>query len=99
MLDERAFYQDAPEIGKNLLIAAVVLFVFFKVLRPMFRTAMTPPPVVETPETSSAARGALPAPANQPPYQNSLDSAKQLARQEPALVANIVRSWVAGDER
>lgn len=89
----------AWEIGKNLLIAAVVLFVFFKVLRPMFRTAMTPPPVVETPETSSAARGALPAPANQPPYQNSLDSAKQLARQEPALVANIVRSWVAGDER
>lgn len=89
----------AWEIGKNLLIAAVVLFVFFKVLRPMFRTAMTPPPVVEPSETSAGARGALPAPANQPPYQNNLDSAKLLARNEPALVANIVRSWVSGDER
>ncbi len=89
----------AWEIGKNLLIAAVVLFVFFKVLRPMFRTAMTPPPVVEPSETSANARGALPAPANQPPYQNNLDSAKLLARNEPALVANIVRGWVSCDER
>jgi hypothetical protein len=32
-----------------------------------------------------------------PSYERNLDSAKQLAKQEPALVANIVRNWVAGE--
>ena len=85
----------ALEIGKNLLIAGVVLFLFFKVLRPMFRAAMTPPPAPQQ-ALAAGAPGVIGGAAS---YQVNLDSAKQLARQEPALVANIVRTWVSGDER
>ena len=88
----------AQEIGKNLLIAGVVLFLFFKVLRPMFRSAMTPPRV-EIQALPDGAPGSAQGMLGGASYQNNLDAAKQLARQEPKLVANIVRSWVAGDER
>jgi flagellar M-ring protein FliF len=83
------------EIVKNLLIAGLVLFLFFKVLRPMFRSAMTPPPV----DTQALSAGTAPGVMGAASYQSNLDSAKQLARQEPKLVANIVRSWVGGNER
>lgn len=87
----------AREGGRHLLIAGIVLLLFFKVLRPMFRTAMTPPAEPRAlPETLP---GGAPAVAGSgTSYQVSLDSAKQLARQEPKLVANIVRTWVSGDE-
>lgn len=88
----------AQEIGKNLLIAGLVLFLFFKVLRPMFRSAMTPPPV-QTHALPAGVPGAAPGVMGGASYQSNLDSAKQLAQQEPKLVANIVRTWVAGDER
>ena len=87
----------ALQIGKNLLIAGVVLFLFFKVLRPMFRSAMTPP-ASEIQALSAGAPGSASGIPGGASYQSNLDSAKQLARQEPKLVANIVRSWVAGDE-
>jgi flagellar M-ring protein FliF len=83
------------EIVKNLLIAGLVLFLFFKVLRPMFRSAMTPPPV----DSQALSAGTAPGVMGAASYQSNLDSAKQLARQEPKLVANIVRSWVGGNER
>ena len=89
----------AQEIGRHLLIAGIVLVLFFKVLKPMFRTAMTPPPAESHAMGDAGAgamQGALPGAAA---YQGNLDSAKQLARQEPKLVANIVRTWVSGDER
>jgi flagellar M-ring protein FliF len=93
----------AMSIGRHLLIAAVVLFVFLRVLRPLFRSAMSAPAqaAVAALPAANAAGGAAPGlPARGAPgYQNSLDSAKQLAQQEPKLVANIVSSWVAGDER
>lgn len=88
----------AKDIGKHLLIAAVALFLFLRVLRPMFRTAMTPPPApralsgAEMDEDSGqTARSAMRS-------ERHLESAKQLARQEPKLVANIVRNWVSGNE-
>jgi flagellar M-ring protein FliF len=30
-------------------------------------------------------------------YQENLDAAKQLARQDPKVVANVVKSWVGGN--
>jgi flagellar M-ring protein FliF len=60
---------------------------------------MTPPPAESNAMADAGTAGApgmLPGAAA---YQGNLDSAKQLARQEPKLVANIVRTWVSGDER
>ena len=86
------------DIGKHLLIGLLVLFVFLRVLKPIFQSLLAARP-------APAAAGVLPGgemtagelapPGRAPPsYERTLDSAKQLARQEPALVANIVRNWV-----
>lgn len=91
----------ALDVGKHLLIALLVLFVFLKVLKPTFQSLLAARPA---PPPALAAAGELPSgdglalPGRQvPSYERNLDSAKQLARQEPALVANIVRNWVAGE--
>ncbi len=85
--------------GKYLLGGAVILYLFFAVLRPMMRKiasslqAQSAPfrREVEMPisgEFSSGPRG----------YQQNLDTAKQLARQDPKIVANVVKGWVGTNE-
>jgi flagellar M-ring protein FliF len=32
-------------------------------------------------------------------YENSLQTARQLAKQDPKIVANVVKDWVAGNEQ
>jgi flagellar M-ring protein FliF len=41
--------------------------------------------------------GELPAP-KQRSYQENLEAAKALAKQDPRMVANIVKNWVDGNE-
>jgi flagellar M-ring protein FliF len=96
-----SFIALALDIGKHLLIALLVLFVFLRVLKPTFQSLLAARPA---PAATAAlpggemSAGELAPPGRAPPsYERNLDSAKQLARQEPALVANIVRNWVAGE--
>lgn len=94
-----AMWALAQDIGKHLLIGALVLFIFLKILKPTFKTLLAPRP---TPQVQSLPggemAGELAAPGRGiPSYERNLDSAKQLAKQEPALVANIVRTWVTGE--
>jgi flagellar M-ring protein FliF len=80
----------AKEIGKNLLIALVGVYLLFGVVRPMLRQLATykpapPPPVSENnlqmlQATQSADR---------------LTQARQIAQQDPRIVANVVRGWVS----
>ena len=91
----------AREIGRYLLLAVVVLFVVFGVLRPLIRQVMTPPPL-PTPDEAQALEDAgvaadgtprvLPAPSN------SLEKARTMAQQDPRVVANVIRNWVNRDE-
>jgi flagellar M-ring protein FliF len=93
------------DIAKHLLIAAVALFAFFKILRPMFQRALAPieiavPAQLGAPggvhdETVGLLTGAQQG-AQVTGYGNRLESAKQLAREEPKLVANVVKGWVDG---
>ena len=93
-----AIWALALDIGKHLLIAALVLFVFLRVLRPTFTSLLASRPAPPMQALGGEMAGELPAPGRAvPSYERNLDSAKQLARQEPALVANIVRNWVAGE--
>jgi flagellar M-ring protein FliF len=32
-------------------------------------------------------------------YENSLQTARQIAKQDPKIVANVVKDWVAGNEQ
>ena len=84
----------AKEVGRNLLIAALVLFLVLGVLRPLLAKlaeAPAPAPMLPDDETSATVQRIA-------GYDQNLDAVKQLARSEPALVANVVKEWVARDE-
>jgi flagellar M-ring protein FliF len=86
----------AKEIGRNLLIAAIALYLVLGVLRPMLRSFAEPP-------SSPQLLGAPDVPALNSPqqaaatYEANLQAAKQIARQDPKLVANVVKGWVTSD--
>jgi flagellar M-ring protein FliF len=83
----------AKEVGRNLLIAALVLFLVLGVLRPLLaKLAEPPPPPPVLPDEAAASVQRIAG------YDQNLDAVKQLARSEPALVANVVKEWVAHDE-
>ena len=84
----------AKDVGRNVLIAGLVLFLVLGVLRPLLAKlseVRLPAPAALSDEASAAVRGI-------PNYDQNLDAVKQLARSEPALVANVVKEWVAHDE-
>ena len=96
----------AKEIGKQLLIAAVVLFFLLKILRPFLKslTQPPPPPPVEPEKLSGeAALGQLSEHGDGTALQaiqksifdENLKKAKQLAVDEPAIVANVVKEWIS----
>jgi flagellar M-ring protein FliF len=84
----------AKEIGKYLLIAGVAFYLVFGVLRPLFKDLVklrerTPPPTA-APEFA-AARGPSAATLS---YEQNLQSVKDIAKQDPSIVANVVKDWV-----
>jgi flagellar M-ring protein FliF len=84
----------AKDIGRNLLIAALVAFLVLGVLRPLLSKlaeVRLPPPPEPGDEIAAPARRRV-------GYDENLDAAKQLARSEPKLVANVVKEWVTSDE-
>lgn len=92
------------EIGKQLLIAAVVLFFLLKILRPFLKSLTQPPPRPEPEKlTGEAALGQLSEQRDGTAIQaiqksifdENLKRAKQLAVDEPAIVANVVKDWIS----
>ncbi len=114
------------EIGKQLLIAALVLFFLLKVLRPFLKSLAPQPPVEEPPlaenaledggaseqnrlageggeqnmltaEETLALEQSTEKAANRTSYEENLKKAKKMAIEEPVIVANVIKEWVAGD--
>lgn len=85
----------AKEIAKNLLIAAVVFFLVFGVLRPLLKELATPPPRPVVQAEVEGVSGARPGRAG---YEEQLMVAKQMAKQEPKIVAGVVKEWIGGNE-
>ena len=81
------------DIAKNLLIAGIVFFIVFKVLRPLLKELSTPSPQVVRKEE---AEGFAIAPTLG--YEERLRSVKELARKEPKVVATVVKDWIGGNE-
>lgn len=88
----------AKDAGKYLLIGAVLLFVLMR-LRPVLNN-LARPPALPAPVMDLTAAAALAAPAPPPPdrYEISLQNARQLAKQDPKMVAHVVQDWVARNE-
>lgn len=88
----------AKDVGRNVLIAGLVLFLVLGVLRPL----LTKLSDVRLPEPAPAIADASGEEGvktgRRTGYADTLDAVKQLARNEPKLVANVVKEWVTGDE-
>jgi len=91
------------DVGKHGLIAALVLYLVLGVLRPLLKSFAQPAPQVV--HGGKLLPGQAPgADPNEPPpmqavlsYEQHLASAKQLAQQNPSVVANVVKGWVQGN--
>lgn len=99
--------QFAKDLGKYLLAALVLLYLFFRVLKPMLRkladntnVAALPPPGGADDVVHLSASGELVEVTNNGihGYQQNLDLAKQLAKQDPKVVASVVKTWVSGND-
>jgi len=83
-------------------LVLVALLVFFGLVRPGLKAVMAPPVLLPGSKLNAVAddaaalpmQAALPAPRS----VEQLESAKQLARQNPAAVAGILRGWVGSDQ-
>ena len=86
------------EVGKALLFLLLTMIVVFGVVRPALKAvanAPKPQPLPQPPPALVNADGtaALPAP-DEPRQASPIDQMRQLARNDPATVANVVKAWV-----
>jgi flagellar M-ring protein FliF len=101
----------AKEFGKYALIIAIIAFLYFRILRPLLRQLMQKfDKIVEVPEekkdeAGEQAQAALAEELQQVEvqhqvqgYRANLQMAKDLARDDPRLVANVVKAWVGANE-
>jgi len=86
-------------------LTLVALAVLFGVVRPAVMAALAPPPSSEEPEVlldavvddkNELSMDELPQLLEAPQMAKKLESARQLAKDNPTAVANIVRDWVNG---
>lgn len=94
----------AKEVAKNLLIAALLFYLVFGVIRPALRDLAHPAPVEhevgegeEGEERAGISPEALAKAAQAAGYEENLKAARELAKQDPRVVASVVKDWVEGE--
>ena len=80
------------EVGKAVLFLMLTLIVVFGVVRPALK-AISSQPVVVSPDAQSPAIESSPSQRAESP-SSRLDQMRQIARSDPATVANVVKAWV-----
>lgn len=99
----------AKEALKYVVAAALLAFLFFRVLKPMLRPVLhridliadsTPRTIDPEEALSIEERAQLEAmEANQARgYRDNLQMAKKLAKEDPRIVANVVKAWVGSND-
>lgn len=94
----------AIQAAKYVLLGIVLLILYRKVLKPMLNK-LNPEPLSLTDETTGEGAEKVqeieqdlgPMGVQQHTYQQNLEAAKELARSDPKVVANIVKAWVGND--
>jgi flagellar M-ring protein FliF len=110
----------AMEIGKYLLLAAIIAFLWFRILRPLLRPVMhkfdeaTAVPeedkdddeddthaVVDLDGKPLLGPDGMPIEAEEAPrersYRANLAMAKEMAMNDPRIVANVIKAWVGAE--
>jgi len=90
------------QIGKYLVAGIVLLYLFFAVLKPTLNKLSSgirvQPALSDHSDTVVQLGHAEPMNSQPRGYQDNLEAAKQLARQDPKVVAGIVKTWVGTNE-
>ncbi|MHB1677044.1 MAG: flagellar basal-body MS-ring/collar protein FliF [Sulfuriferula sp.] len=99
----------AKETGRYLLAFIALLYVYKKFLRPMFDKLMTPAPhrsaqgesMFDTDDDEGSEvhlSHQEDASKRDASYHNNLEKVKQMAKDNPKVVANVIKTWVNGNE-
>ena len=83
----------AREAVRMLAVAAVFLYLLFGVLRPLVRNISAPAPALAELEALPADSGETAA-----SHTQRIAAARQLAKSDPRVVANVVKTWVSSNE-
>lgn len=98
--DGPSFWQDPStmamlkELGKSTLLAGLAFYLIFGILKPILKKIATyapppPPPPARVKEE--------PPPILMPVASGNLENARGIARQDPRVVAGVVKNWVSGE--
>lgn len=96
----------AIQAAKYLGIGILLLIIYLKMLKPLLAKLSSPAPLALTDDTPGHHRPQRPRQEEPevepmgvqfPTYKQNLEAAKELARKDPKVVANIVKSWVGND--
>jgi len=87
------------EIGKGLAIILGLLIVVFGVIRPAIKSAAEAMTLSQdsTPALLNNVPGMASLPAPVDPSQAQVERVKEIAKNDPAIVANVVRQWVGSN--
>lgn len=91
------YIETAKTMAKHLLIGGLALFLLLGILRPALRTLSQPPPAPVLAGGGEFGPDGSPARLGAAGYDQSLQNAKMIARQDPKVVANVVKEWVNGN--
>jgi flagellar M-ring protein FliF len=86
------------EIGKGFAMLAGLLIVVFGVIRPAIKSAasaISSEPA--EPKLIANQDGAMPALPSPDKTENQVDRIREIAKNDPAIVANVVRQWVGNN--
>ncbi|MDD5247953.1 MAG: flagellar basal-body MS-ring/collar protein FliF [Rhodocyclaceae bacterium] len=90
----------AGEAVKYLVFAVIVYLLWTKIFRALFEMFATAAKRIEIEQATQAekAQEALLHPHQGPSYDTKLQQARDLAKQDPKIVANVIKEWVGGNE-
>ncbi|MDO9467955.1 MAG: flagellar basal-body MS-ring/collar protein FliF [Thiobacillus sp.] len=97
--ENREYIEMAKTAGKYLLMVLALVLLYLRGVKPLLKKldemAKLPPPAPIQHLQHAGGASLLPGQRN---YEDNLTRAKQLANQDPRVVANIVKTWVGGNE-
>jgi flagellar M-ring protein FliF len=102
----------AKSLAKYLLIAVVMLIAIFGIIKPALKPLIAPSSVATQESTGSGEAGTFAggdagggvsaqyaSSSAAPPYEQGLQAARQIAQQDPKIVASVIKEWVNGKKR
>jgi len=102
-LPETPFWKDpemvtlGKEVLRYLVLALVIFLIWKKVLQPIYEKLMPKP--TEEEEAAEEGEGEVVVHDGEPTFEDKVADAKALAKQDPKVVANLIKEWMSAEPR